>query len=116
MSEIDIDLPESALKQTQSLSELILNRFSVLSRSNEIDTQLASPQSAWQSLNHYLSPGNFWSTLSNMLSYSSDSASVSAYKGEYLAVKSSAHMYDETRMIYDRMARQLGNKPCFFYS
>ena len=50
-----------------------------------------------------------------MLSYSSDSANVTAYKSEYLGFKSAAHMYDETRLIYDRLARQLGSKPCFFH-
>lgn len=36
LSEIDDDLPQAALDQTKILSELILNRLSVLSRSNEI--------------------------------------------------------------------------------
>ena len=30
-------------------------------------------------------------------------------------MKSAAHMYDETRLIYDRLARQLGTKPSLFY-
>lgn len=42
-------------------------------------------------------------------------ANLSAYKSEFLAFKSTAHIFDETRLIFDRLARNLSDKPTFFH-